>query len=400
MDAFFRLAPLDEWRDVELNSPLDDLYLNGDKEVLRQTLKEFKKNGGLKGFRLASHESIGEVMEEIAGLENGQISPTLFESYSENLRKAVSQVFKRDSGNGLSDQLRANVSKFAAYKAYEATTNVRSELGNDLDKAERILRTYNRTQATEYNTTISRSRTAKQFEKFESSGLFPNLRWLPSRSADPRESHMLFWDRVWAKDDPFWNENTPGSLWNCKCDWEETDDPVTEDNPGGNRSARGLKGNPAATGEVFSDDHPYFSSGIPDNTIRGVLRKESKNLTQEHAGKNVTLDLPGIGKTKVIFDGKSKNHIINDSSEGKDFLIPQIAKGIFNYAKSARCVATAPNMKPEKKKWSVKYFYLECLIGGNKYYLDIEEVNNTAEGRHFFRFYSITKDLSDNAIMI
>lgn len=239
--------------------------MNGDKEVLRQTLKEFKKNGGLNSFRLASHESIGEVMEEIAGLENGQISPTLFESYSENLRKAVSQVFKRDSGNGLSDQLRANVSKFAAYKAYEATNNVRSELGNDLDKAERILRTYNRTQATEYNTTISRSRAAKQFEKFESSGLFPNLRWLPSRSADPRESHMLFWDRVWAKDDPFWNENTPGSLWNCKCDWEETDDPVTAGNPGGNRSARGLKGNPAATGEVFSDDHPYFDTNIPNS---------------------------------------------------------------------------------------------------------------------------------------
>lgn len=400
MDAFFRLAPLDEWRDVELNSPLDDLYLNGDKEVLRQTLKEFKKNGGLNSFRLASHESIGEVMEEIAGLENGQISPTLFESYSENLRKAVSQVFKRDSGNGLSDQLRANVSKFAAYKAYEATTNVRSELGNDLDKAERILRTYNRTQATEYNTTISRSRTAKQFEKFESSGLFPNLRWLPSRSADPRESHMLFWDRVWAKDDPFWNENTPGSLWNCKCDWEETDDPVTEDNPGGNRSARGLKGNPAATGEVFSDDHPYFSRGIPDNTIRGVLRKESKNLIQGHAGENVTLDLPGIGNTKVIFDGTSKDHIINDSSEGRDFLIPQIAKGIFHYAKSARCVATAPNMKPDKKKWAVKYYYFEIQVGNKKYYLNVEENNNTEERRHFFRFYSVTKDLSDYAIPI
>lgn len=374
--------------------------MNGDKEVLRQTLKEFKKNGGLNSFRLASHESIGEVMEEIAGLENGQISPTLFESYSENLRKAVSQVFKRDSGNGLSDQLRANVSKFAAYKAYEATTNVRSELGNDLDKAERILRTYNRTQATEYNTTISRSRTAKQFEKFESSGLFPNLRWLPSRSADPRESHMLFWDRVWAKDDPFWNENTPGSLWNCKCDWEETDDPVTEDNPGGNRSARGLKGNPAATGEVFSDDHPYFSRGIPDNTIRGVLRKESKNLIQGHAGENVTLDLPGIGNTKVIFDGTSKDHIINDSSEGRDFLIPQIAKGIFHYAKSARCVATAPNMKPDKKKWAVKYYYFEIQVGNKKYYLNVEENNNTEERRHFFRFYSVTKDLSDYAIPI
>lgn len=333
MDAFFRLAPLDEWRDVELNSPLDDLYLNGDKEVLRQTLKEFKKNGGLKGFRLASHESIGEVMEEIAGLENGQISPTLFESYSENLRKAVSQVFKRDSGNGLSDQLRANVSKFAAYKAYEATNNVRSELGNDLDKAERILRTYNRTQATEYNTTISRSRTAKQFEKFESSGLFPNLRWLPSRSADPRESHMLFWDRVWAKDDPFWNENTPGSLWNCKCDWEETDDPVTEDNPGGNRSARGLKGNPAATGEVFSDDHPYFDNRMWDyvkSGVRYLTRDKASNLSE-------TLHIKDFGD--VLVDNISYIEVTKGaSSDEAYFLKIEMLKNVRLYANKLRFV--------------------------------------------------------------
>lgn len=156
--------------------------------------------------------------------------------------------------------------------------------------AERILRTYNRTQATEYNTTISHSRTAKQFEKFESSNLFPNLRWLPSRSADPRESHMLFWNRVWAKDDPFWNENTPGSLWNCKCDWEETDDPVTEGNPGGNRSARGLKGNPAATGEVFSDDHPYCDNRIWDDVkcnIRDITRDNTKNESHTFFNKNL-----------------------------------------------------------------------------------------------------------------
>ena len=98
--------------------------------------------------------------------------------------------------------------------------------------------------------------------------------------------------------------------------------------------------------------------------------------------------------------GTSKNHIINDSSEGRDFLIPQIAKGIFHYAKSARCVATAPNMKPDKKKWAVKYYYFEIQVGNKKYYLNVEENNNTEERRHFFRFYSVTKDLSDYAIPI
>ncbi len=276
---FFRLTPLrNEWQDVELNTPLDALYLNGDKSAFKNALKSFKKDGGLKGYRLASHESIDKVMDEIAQLDPGQISPSLYESYSENLRKAVDQVFKKDNGNGLSDQLRANVSKFAAYKAYNATIDIQREMGNDWEDAKMVLRTYNRYQTTEYNTTVSRCRTAKQFEQFndpDNRRLFPNLRWLPSRSADPRESHKLFWDRVWSKDDSFWLENTPGSLWNCKCDWEETDDPVTDGNPKGLLSAKGLCGNPGKTGEVFTTlnselskkgkengykSHPYFTS--------------------------------------------------------------------------------------------------------------------------------------------
>lgn len=227
---------------------------------------------------MVNDENVDAIISEIAGLGDDQISPTLYDTYSENLRNAVDQVFKRDSNSGMSDQLRANVARFAAYKAMNITKEVRGELGNDLDKAAHILRTANRTQATEYNTTISRCRTAKQFAKFnagDNARLFPNLRWLPSRSADPREAHMLFYDKVWAKDDGFWDKNTPGSLWNCKCDWEETDDPVTDGNPKGSLSAKGLCGNPGNTGEVFTTlnselskkgkengykAHPYFTS--------------------------------------------------------------------------------------------------------------------------------------------
>ena len=48
-----------------------------------------------------------------------------------------------------------------------------------------------------------------------------------------------------------------GNLWNCKCDWEETDDPVTGDNPEGLKPARGLEGNPAKTGKIFTDECTY-----------------------------------------------------------------------------------------------------------------------------------------------
>lgn len=57
-------------------------------------------------------------------------------------------------------------------------------------------------------------------------------------------------------------------------------------------------------------------------------------------------------------------------------------------------------MKPDKKKWAVKYYYFEIHVGNKKYYLDVEENNNTEEKRHFFRFYSIGDSLSEYAVLL
>lgn len=321
-----------EGHTIDLSNPLDMLYLNGDKTELEKALKLFRKNGGLKRYRLAQSDNVQKVLEEIAAIGPDKISPILYESYSENLRKAVDQVFKRDSDTDLSDRLRANVSCFAAYKALKVTREVQQKLGEDIDEAGRVIRTYNRHQATEYNTTVSRSRTAKQFEQFNSPDslrLFPNLRWLPSRSADPREQHMLFYNKVWAKDDDFWNENTPGSLWNCKCDWEETDDPVTQGNPQGNKSAKGLCGNPAKMGEVFTtvesenenkdkgyEAHPYFATQKGEKNYKIVyttMRKSCMSFAlKEVKGKMVErkeLDKP------ILFSRNSINEYLNQPTD-------------------------------------------------------------------------------------
>lgn len=160
----------------------------------------------------------------------------------------------------LAARFNANLSRFAAYKAHEATSRIRQ--AEDPGAARATLRRYNTYQAAEYNTAVTRARTAKQWEKFSSDNnvrLFPNIRWIPSRSANPREAHRRFWNRIWPKDDPFWNENTPGSLWNCKCDWEQTSKPATDGNPSARIAHKGLTGNPAKTGQIFTDSHPYIA---------------------------------------------------------------------------------------------------------------------------------------------
>lgn len=151
-----------------------------------------------------------------------------------------------------------------------------------------------------------RARTAKQFEEFmkpNNMRLFPNLKWLPSRSADPRQSHTAFYNRVWAKDDPFWPTNAPGNEWNCKCDVEETDEPLTDNSAVPETVIPiGLEGNPAQTGEIFTDKTNYIRAYSKSNTQTRkiehwagdkLLRKSTANSMKAHQSRTVRIDKMG-----------------------------------------------------------------------------------------------------------
>lgn len=294
---------------------LDTLYFDGKLSEVVKSLATFPT-----AYNLSKKELYEKVLEDLKNGVAADINGDLFEAYENNLRKAVDGVFK--GGEEYSDitlQLQANVSRFAAYKAYQATKELNGIEADKIDsRGKAILNKYNRWQAAEYNTAMSRARTARQYHDFTSdpisNELYPNLKWLPSRSATPREAHMLFWNRVWAKNDPFWNENTPGSLWNCKCDWEETDEPVTNGNPGGNVSARGLEGNPAKTGEIFTDECPYVknSDREAEHQVLKTLWKSNFNWALENvrgkAVKNKSVDEEITLSRRGIKEFLNQNH--------------------------------------------------------------------------------------------
>lgn len=245
----------------------------------------------------------------IDGLDQN-INPSLYGHYSASFRRAVDVTFKQDSDSGLSDRLRANAARFAAHKAaYVQRTlqNIQADPQiEDKPKAcKQALRVFDNWQDAEYNTAVARARTAKQFEEFndpESLRLFPNLRWVPSRSANPRAAHQVFYDRVWAKNDPFWANHSPGTEWNCKCDIEETDAPVTENQdmqlP---KAPRGLEGNPYETGELFSDNASYvvktrsMESEISNFTNGYSLKywRENEDLHQQLRNTTATCTIEG-----------------------------------------------------------------------------------------------------------
>ena len=90
----------------------------------------------------------------------------------------------------------------------------------------------------------------------------PNLRWMPTTSPNPEAEHKRFWAMKLTRpiDDPFWNKHRPGDRWNCKCSLEATDEPITDlpDDADDEKPQRGLRGNPAKTGQIFDKSHPYF----------------------------------------------------------------------------------------------------------------------------------------------
>ena len=299
----------------------------------------------------------------IDGLDQ-TINPSLYGHYSASFRRAVDVTFKQDSDSGLSDRLRANAARFAAHKAaYVQRTlqNIQADPQiEDKPKAcKQALRVFDNWQDAEYNTAVARARTAKQFEEFndpESLRLFPNLRWVPSRSANPRAAHQVFYDRVWAKNDPFWANHSPGTEWNCKCDIEETDAPVTENQdmqlP---KAPRGLEGNPYETGELFSDNASYVAKTNQQSIERyignKILRQESIQQLKAQQGDTISVDKRGE-EIEVVMDSKTTAHLSNDVARTTGYYWNEIMGKLPAILKKCPCIAHEKNGKLLQKPLS------------------------------------------------
>ncbi len=337
-----------------------------DKAYFNNSFNEFLKQiETFPVWNLTKKEISEKVIKELREGHPGKINTTLRETWDANLNKAVTGVLGTPVyGNKLFNaQLKAqvNVSRFAAFKSYQATKMLKGLKTDDKEfenKVKKVINTFNRFQVTEFNTFTARARTAKQWEAFrETRDLYPNIRWLPSRSAHPREEHMAYYYRVWPMDDPFWDTNQPGNEWNCKCDWEETDIFPTD-----NSSIEvvppspGLEGNPGKTGTLITDNHPYikFTSQVlreeVSNDLRATFRDQAisslvgKSIKQVINGENVNIE---ITKTGI-------KHIAGDFDADRDFknaLLPHLDKVL----KDAKYVERKDNYKPQDKM--VKYYH-------------------------------------------
>lgn len=318
-------------------SALDRLYQTDTPEALEECLNDFLTS--VKGtFELADKTREDALLEAVLG-GGKPISRELYMQYAGNFRRAVDAVPIDDTD--LSAQWHANVSRFAAYKAYHATGELRrlaEEEGGDTDMLKAALHKYNRYQAAEYSTAVARARTGKQWRQFaepDNVRLFPCIKWLPSRSASPREEHMPFYNRVWPKDDPFWTYNQPGSLWNCKCDWEQTDEDPTADNPDSRIVKPGLDQNPATSGQIFTDTAPYIKKA-PADVATFAIRAERDLFRDSHADDFLVFRT-SIGK--VLYDKITVQEISKGAkTDASYFYKLEIAQHFDKYADKLQLV--------------------------------------------------------------
>ncbi len=221
-----------------------------------------------------------------------QIDQGLFSEVNRILSSGIDIACGDDDriDGGFKQDLQTNTEVFAAFKAHRMGRDMASQL-LDADGNVKPFRQFkkdtegivshhvNAWLRTEYDTAIRRAHRAAEMRQFiAEADVFPNIEWLPSTAVNPREAHMPFYHHIWPINDPFWDEHKPGDEWGCQCGWKSTDKPATDNKGlGGGGVAEpspGLGGNPAKTGQVFSDDHPYFPS---DCAHCGIYNASIKN---------------------------------------------------------------------------------------------------------------------------
>lgn len=208
------------------------------------------------------------------GKEPTYIEEHLFREFCRGLDHAVDDGFAGvNPDDDFISALRHSNEVFSAFKVHRAQRDMAARLvdsNGNLKPFEEWLKDVQPIAShqcsswfqTEYDTAVIRAHQAADWKQFERErDVLPNLKWMPSTSANPGADHRPFWGTIRPIDDKFWKEHRPGDRWNCKCSLSSTDEPATplpNDIPISSQPQPGLSGNPGQDAAVFSDDHPYF----------------------------------------------------------------------------------------------------------------------------------------------
>lgn len=342
------------------------------------------------------------------------IDPDLFEATFSPLNEATVKGFGAVE-YGTEDaefvhQLKYNNAVFSAFKAHREQNDLRAAMFDKDGRvrsfaqfrkaAEPIVADYNdRWLKTEYDTTIIRAGHAAKWREMERErDLYPNLEWMASTSASPREGHKPFYGLILPMVDPFWSANYPGTLWGCKCGIRSTAAPVAS--KGERRVALrsapkpvpGLDENPAITQAIFSNSHPYCTKGyMPYRKLAPIVGKYARNTMQRYTiqltrevraaidpyrGREVVSSNLATGKAvflrRTFRDVKTHNP---DTRALLHIVDPDKAVAKWEYVgwKEVGVYPAGHKLAGQRKHPDTEYFvYYKTLIGGKTHYVHVK----------------------------
>jgi len=240
-------------------------------------------------------------------------------------------------------QLKNNVAVFSAFKANNYGATMRSLLvdqdgkkrtwGEFKKEANQIDPKYNQLWlAAEYNLATRQARTAQQWQDFKrDQDVYPNLEYMPSRSANPRDAHKKFYGIILPIDDPFWDSATPPNGWGCKCWLKQSRSEITTGEIEAPLTIPGIEGNSGKAGRVFSPSHPFITAVKKQDKPAvkeafNKMRSELSDVIEMKVGKNAVV-IPTNADSRDIFENVSfaklvvkqlkKDMLINSHAEGK-----------------------------------------------------------------------------------
>lgn len=219
----------------------------------------------------------------------------LKQAVNEGYGKVASSVQLGTPNYEFLKQLQTNVASFAAFKNHaqikEMVGLLKDENGNLRSKADfkkaalSVNEKYNgRYLDVEYDTAVRQARSAAQWQKALSTAkLYPNIKYLPSVAAHPRQDHIQYYGITRPINDPIWSAILPANSWGCKCSWEVTDE-ATNDIPDNlPPPQKGFDFNPGATGQVFDLKNCDYIKSVPPKEQPALIKDAETYVNNEMA---------------------------------------------------------------------------------------------------------------------
>jgi hypothetical protein len=190
----------------------------------------------------------------------------LFEVSEKVFKKAIVENM---NDSPFRDKLLRNASFFSAHKTVKQCVELTKMLYEGERKrgfrefkklSKTVVKDYNQNWLkTEMNAVTRSTRMAEVFRKAQDTiKQYPNLEYMPSRSANPRDEHKALWGIIRPVNDPFWSKYMPPSAWNCLCSIEPTDTEITSIPDELPEVPPVFAVNTGRTAELFGKSHPYY----------------------------------------------------------------------------------------------------------------------------------------------